>query len=118
MAQEVEVKPHRYNTVAASATNQALVGAANTGPGGVAAAGTGAVGDVLDGLLIMPGTAAAGAVTLTDGSTSIAVFAGGGTTALTSLWPVYVPIDARSQNGPWKVTTGTNVTVLACGHFT
>jgi hypothetical protein len=98
--------PNGYETVAASQTDQAL-------------GATGAVGDTLVGLLVVPGTTAAGAVSIKDGSgSSITVFAGGGTTALSTLIPFYVPIGAFSSSGAWKVTTGTNVTVIAFGAFT
>lgn len=82
---------------------------------------TGASGDYLDGVLIIPATAAAGVVTITDGSGSaITIFAGGGTTALPTLAPFYVPIGAISKGGAggWKVTTGTNVSVIGVGNFT
>lgn len=97
-----------YKAVAASAT-ATLFGA------------TGASGDYLDGVLIIPATAAAGAVSITDGSGSaITIFAGGGTTALPTLAPFFVPIGAISSGGAggWKVTTGTNVSVIGVGNFT
>lgn len=94
-----------YETVAASQTAQVL-------------GGTGATGDYLSGLLIIPATAAAGAVTLLDNATSISIFVGGGTTALTTLIPFFVPIGANSASGAWKVTTSTNVSVIGIGNFT
>lgn len=97
-----------YQDVAASATATALVGG-----------GSGAAGDYLDFLLIVPETVAAGAVSITDGSGSaVTVWAGGGTTALLSLVPFAVPIKAISASGAWKVTTGTNVHARAIGNFT
>lgn len=95
-----------YETVAASASDQAL-------------GATGAAGDYLSGLLIVPATTAAGAVSIKDGSgTAISVFAGGGTTALTTLIPFFVPLGIKSTGGAWKVTTGSNVSVIAVGNFT
>jgi hypothetical protein len=97
-----------YTAVAAS-QSAALFGA------------TGASGDYLDGVLIIPATAAAGAVSITDGSGSaITIFVGGGTTALPTLAPFYVPIGAISKGGAggWKVTTGANVSVIGIGNFT
>lgn len=98
-----------YETVAASQTDQVL-------------GATGAAGDYLEGLLITPGVAAAGAVSLKDGNgSSIPIFAGGAVTALPSLVPFYVPIGAKALNATtpgWKVTTGTNVTVVGFGNFT
>jgi hypothetical protein len=93
----------KYQTVAASQTAQ-IIGKAS--------------GDYLSHLIIVPATAAAGAVTLIDGSTSISIFAGGGTTALGDLTPIAVPIRAYSVNGPWKITTGANVSVIAVGNLT
>lgn len=98
-----------YETVAASQTAQ-ILGA------------TGAVGDFLSGVLIVPGTTAAGAVSIVDGNGSaISIFAGGGTTALTTLIPFFVPIGAKCVNATtpgWKVTTGANVTAIGVGNFT
>lgn len=95
-----------YETIGASATDQAL-------------GATGAAGDYLDHITIVPGTTAAGAVSIKDGSgSSISIFAGGGTTALTTLIPFTVDLGMRSASGAWKVTTGTNVTAIGVGNFT
>jgi hypothetical protein len=108
MASPFELIGDGYTTVAASATTT-MVGAKATG----------ALGDVLTGVLIVPGSTAAGAVTITDGSGSaITIFAGGGVTALATLIPFFVPWGARSVNGAWKVTTLTNVTAIGIGRFT
>ena len=99
----------KYETVAAGQSAQVL-------------GATGAVGDILDTLIIVPGTTAAGAVSITDGNGSaITLFVGGGTTALIDLAPKVVHIGAACVNSTtpgWKVTTGNNVTVLAVGKFT
>ena len=80
---------------------------------------TGAAGDYLGGVLIVPGTTAAGAVSIKDGAlTAVSIFAGGGTTALTSLIPFFVPLGAKSVNAGWQVITGANVTVVGVGDFT
>lgn len=107
MTQNVNIyDPGHYETVAASATDQAM-------------GATGAAGDFLMGLLIVPATTAAGAVSIKDGSgSSITVFVGGGTTALTTLIPFFVPLGMRSTTGAWKVTTGANVSAIAVGKFT
>ena|SRR5688572_4638621 len=95
----------RYETVAASQSNQTL---------GV----SGAKGDYFAGVLIVPATAAAGAVSIADGGGSaITIFAGGATTALPTLAPFFVPICAQSQVGAWTITTGTNVSCIAVGTF-
>lgn len=93
-----------YETVAASQTAQVL-------------GTTGAIGDYLSGLLIIPGTTSPDAVVILDGSTSITVFAGGAS-SVGSLVSFFVPIGAASVSGAWKVTTGANVSVLATGNFT
>jgi len=97
--------PYNYETVAAGQTAQAL------GP-------TGAVGDLLERLIIVPAVAAAGAVDLLDGNTSINIYAGGAVTALPNLQPIVVDIKAKSVSGAWKITTGANVSVIGIGSFT
>lgn len=95
-----------YETVAAGQTDQAL-------------GATGAQGDYLAGVLIVPGTAGCGAVSIKDGSgSSISIFAGGGTTALPTLAPIFVPLGIYSTGGAWKITTGSNVTAIGIGDFT
>ena len=94
----------QYETVAASQTAQ-VIGA------------TGAIGDYLTGLLIIPATPSPGNVLLLDGATSDTIFAGG-TDSVATLHPFFVPIFARSKTGAWKVTTGANVSVRAIGSFT
>jgi hypothetical protein len=81
---------------------------------------TGAAVDNLDGVLIIPLTAAAGAVSvLWDGTNTRTLFAGGGTTALPTLAPFFVPCGFISGNsGGFKLTTGTNVQAIAVGNFT
>jgi hypothetical protein len=97
---------NEYETVAASATDQAL-------------GATGATGDYLSHLIIVPATAAAGAVSIKDGSGSaISIFAGGGTTALPTLAPFTVFLGMKSTSGAWKVTTGANVSAIGVGDFT
>lgn len=95
----------KYETVAAGQTAQVL---------GL----SGAQGDYIERVIIVPATTAAGAVTLIDGSTSISLHVGGGTTALVSLEPLVVELHMYSQTGPWKITTGSNVSVIAVGDFT
>jgi len=83
---------------------------------------TGAQYDYLAGVLIVPATAAAGVVSITDGNGSaITIFAGGGTTALPTLAPIMVPLGlyALAATTPgWKITTGTNVSAIGIGKFT
>lgn len=94
---------HLYSTVVASVTDQAL------------GAGGGAIGDLLSHIVIQPATTAAGTVTVKDGTTVIFTFTSG---TLADLSPKTVPFGLASVNGAWKVTTGANVAVMACGSFT
>lgn len=93
-----------YETVAASQTARVLGGA-------------GASGDFLHGLLVIPATNTPGVVTILDGAVSIPVFVGGAS-SVSDLKPFFVPLGMKSVAGPWKVTTGANVSVIAVGDFT
>ncbi len=95
---------YRYETVAAGQTAQVL---------GV----SGAQGDFIHGVVIVPAVAAAGLVTLIDGSTSIPLYVGGATTALLEVIPRFIELNMQSQTGPWKITTGADVSVIAVGNF-
>lgn len=95
----------QYETVAASQTDQVA------GP-------TGATGDLLAGVLIVPATTSPGAVSIKDGSGSAITVFTGGSDSITSLQPFYVPLDIRSTGGPWSVTTGASVSCIVVGHFT
>lgn len=95
-----------YETVAASQTDQVL-------------GASGAAGDILAGLLIVPASDAPGAVSIKDGAGSaITLFVGGGTYPLPSVIPFFVPLGILSSAGAWKVTTGADVSVVAVGSFT
>ena len=100
-----DLRFQQYETVAASQTAQVL---------GL----NGAVGDRILRLIIIPATVAGGVVTLLDGSTSIPVYVGGATTALLEVKPITVELGMCSVSGPWKVTTGANISVIAVGDFT
>jgi hypothetical protein len=97
-----------YATVAASQSAQ-MLGA------------TGAVGDYLAGVLIVPASTSPGAVSIKDGNGSaITVFAGGAS-SLAGLQPFFVPIGAKctaAATPGWQVTTGANVSAVAVGSFT
>lgn len=105
MANSVEIAGNLYETVAAGQPAQTL------GTGG-------AVGDVLEGVLIVPATTSPGAVAILDGATSITVFTGGAG-SVSNLVPFWVNLGGiKSVSGAWKVTTGSNVSVVAAGRFT
>ena len=93
-----------YETVAASQTDQVL-------------GATGGTGDLINGILVIPATTAAGAITLKDNTTAITVFTGG-TGSVSNLVPFLIPLGVRSVNGAWKLTTGANVSCIAVGDFT
>lgn len=90
-----------YETVAASQTDQAL------GP-------VGAIGDILQRLIITVATSATGTVSIKDGAGSAIAI----TAANTPIGVYHVEIGARSRAGAWKVTTGAGATVVAVGAFT
>jgi hypothetical protein len=95
-----------YETVAAGQTNQVL-------------GATGAAGDLLAGLLIVPATTAPGPVSIREGSgPSIMVFVGGDLYPISSTIPFFIPLGILSLTGAWKVTTSADVSVIAVGSFT
>lgn len=94
-----------YETIAAGQTNQAL-------------GATGATGDLLTGVLIIPATTSPGAVSIKDGAGSaITVFAGGAD-SVSTLHPFFVPLGIKSGAGAWQITTGANVSAIGAGNFT
>lgn len=82
---------------------------------------TGAAGDYLSHVLVIPETTSPGAVTLYDGSTSpdvgVVIFTGGAS-SVSNLVPFAIPLAIKSVSGAWKITTGANVHVRAVGNFT
>ena len=96
---------NEYEYVAASATSQAL-------------GATGASGDYLSHLTIIPATTSPGAVSLQDGGGTDRTIFTGGASSVSNLQPFHVILGAASVNGAWKVTTGSNVAVYAFGDFT
>lgn len=92
-----------YETIAASQTDQMM-------------GGTGAAGDHLAGVLIIPETTSPGEVSIEDGSTNMRIFTGG-TDSVLSLVPFFVPLGINSVSGGWEITTGANVRAIAVGSF-
>lgn len=108
-----DVGVDQYVPIAASTTTTLSTTAAGVGTG------VGAKGDYLSHVDIVPATTAAGAVTIKDGAGSaITIWAGGGTTALTSLVPFSVFLGITSVTGAWSITTLGNVSVIGVGRFT
>ena len=93
-----------YEAVAASQTAQAI-------------GATGATGDYMAGILVIPATTSPGNVLLLDNATSMTVFTGGAS-SVSNLVPFFIPIGANSVSGAWKITTGANVSCIAFGDFT
>ena len=93
-----------YETVATSQTDQML-------------GSTGAIGDEIEGLLVVPATTSPGSVVVKDGATSITVFVGGAS-SIGSVIPFYIPLNLKSTLAGWSVTTGANLSVIATGRFT
>ena len=93
-----------YETVAASQTAQVL-------------GATGATGDYISGILVVPATTSPGNVLLLDNATSITVFAGGAS-SVSNLVPFFINLGMVSVSGSWKITTGANVSCIGIGNFT
>lgn len=97
----VEQGQFDYETVAASATTQAL-------------GATGAAGDFLHRLICVITSSTGTLVQIKDGSgTAITVLP----TGISAPNYFNIEINARSTLGAWQVTTGANVAVLAIGRF-
>jgi hypothetical protein len=96
---------NEWETVAASQTDQVL-------------GATGGTGDLLSHVLIIPATTSPGAVSIKDGAGSAITVFTGGASSVTTLIPFAVPLGLKSLAGAWKVTTGTNVSVIGVGDFT
>lgn len=93
-----------YETVAASQTGQAL-------------GASGATGDYISGVLVIPATTSPGNVLLLDNAISITVFTGGAS-SVSNLVPFFIPLGLISVSGAWKLTTGANVSCIGIGNFT
>ena len=102
----VKQVPAKFETVAANVSTAQMLGS------------TGAIGDTLEALLVIPSATTVGAITVGYGSTSITVYAGG--TIGTDLKPFIIALFdiATPSDGGWKVTTGAGATLVAFGNFT
>jgi len=88
-----------YETIAAGVTDQVL-------------GASGAAGDMLSHVVIVPASTSPGGVVVTDGATAISIFAGGAE-SLSNLVPFVVALNMSAVAGPWKVSTGANVSAIA-----
>lgn len=101
----VAMEPQGYETVVANTNAQAL-------------GATGATGDYLAHLLIVPATTSPGAVSIKDGAGGAITVFTGGASSVGSLVPFSIPINAVSTAGAWQVTTGAAVSAIGVGTFT
>ena len=99
----VEQGQYLSEAVAASQTAQVL-------------GGTGAIGDFLHKVVIVPETTSPGQVLLLDGAVSFTLFVGGAS-SVADLKPIDVELNEKTTTGAWKITTGTAVHVKAIGRF-
>lgn len=99
-----DISSGEYETVAESQTAQ-VIGA------------TGAIGDYISGILVVPATTSPGNVLLLDDATSITVFTGGAS-SVSNLVPFFIPLGLKSVSGAWSVTTGGDVSCVVSGNFT
>jgi hypothetical protein len=102
MARQRDTYIGKYEDVADSASSQVL------GP-------TGAIGDYLQGVLIVPEAVGAGTVALLDGTITRNLYVAG---TLADLAPMWIPMGIRSVSGAWKISTGASVHCIAVGKFT
>lgn len=100
-----DISAGEYETVAASQTDQAL-------------GASGASGDYLAGVLIVPATTSPGAVSIKDGGGSAITIFTGGASSVSNLVSFFIPLGIKSGSGAWKVTTGSNVSAIGIGNFT
>lgn len=94
-----------YETVAASQTDQAC-------------GATGATGDYLSHLIVVPATTSPGNVLIQDGANSAITVFTGGASSVSNLVPFTIYLNMVSTVGAWQITTGSNVSVIAVGNFT
>lgn len=100
----VKVQSAEYETVAASQTDQMM------GP-------TGAIGDKIEAILVIPSATTVGAISIEDGATNTTVYAGG--TVSADLKPFVIPLfNIASVSGGWEVTTGAGCSCIVFGDFT
>ena len=99
-----DINAGKYETVAASQTDQVL-------------GATGAAGNYLAGVLIVPATTSPGAVSIKDGAGSAIVVFTGGASSVSNLVPFFVPLGIVSTGGAWKITTGASVSAIGIGNF-
>ena len=79
---------------------------------------TGAIGDKIEGILVIPAPTSPGEISIEDGATNTVVFTGGAS-SVTNLIPFFIPLlNIASVSGGWEVSTGANVSCIVFGDFT
>lgn len=79
---------------------------------------TGAIGDFLESVVIVPGTTSPGAVQIQDGAASAITIFTGGATSVADLKPFTVRVGIRAAGAGWNIIVGANVTAIGTGIFT
>jgi hypothetical protein len=80
---------------------------------------TGALGDYLAGVLIIPTTLSPGAIAIKDGSEIAMTVFLGGASSVSNLVPFFIPLGMVSRSGAWQMTTGTGgAAAIGIGNFT
>jgi hypothetical protein len=81
-------------------------------------ASTGALGDFLASVLIVPQTTSPGSVAIKDGSNAPIIIFAGGPSSLSNLAAIPTPLGYTSRVGAWQLVLGLNVTAVGSGNFT
>lgn len=109
-------KSGNLQVIQANTNNQILVPA---GTAKTVLGATGAVGDELVSVTIVPATTSPGSVTIYDGTAGTAlVLFNGGATSVADLKPFQVTINSKALAAGWFIATGANVSAIVIGNFT
>ena len=95
---------NEWETIAAGQTDQ-VMGA------------SGAAGDYLREILVIPATTSPGNIQIKDGAGSAITVFTGGATSVSNLVPFTISL-GLSCTTSWKITTGANVSAIGIGNFT
>jgi hypothetical protein len=79
--------------------------------------GSGAIGDYLSHVTIIPATTSPGAVQIKDGSGAAITIFTGGASSVSNLVPFAIPLGLLSLVGAWQIITNANVSAIAAGKF-
>jgi hypothetical protein len=105
LSSALTVKPSGREYELAAASTTTVLGA------------SGAAGDVLDCLLIIPATTSPGAVQIKDGAGAAVTVFTGGADSVSNLVPFPVPLGLAATGAGWSVIAGADVSALAAGDF-